>query len=50
MENLGFIILNIVVLGCFLAFFVSTYCAFEKVERKGVVFKEKCYFSNIILF
>jgi hypothetical protein len=41
MENIEIIILNIVVLCCFLAFFISTFRAFEKVESKGVDFKEK---------
>lgn len=41
MENIEIIILNILVLGCFLAFFVSTFRAFENVEKKGVDYKEK---------
>ncbi|MFM9825569.1 hypothetical protein [Flavobacterium sp.] len=41
MENIGIIILNIIVLGSFLAFFISTFRAFEKVEKKGVDFKDK---------
>jgi hypothetical protein len=50
MENIEIIILNSIVLDCFLAFFVSTYSAFEKVERKVVDFKEKYCPSTIILF
>jgi hypothetical protein len=34
MENIGIIILNIIVFCSFLAFFVSTFKAFEKVEKK----------------
>ena len=41
MENIEIIILNIVVLCCFFAFFISTFRAFEQVEKKGVDYKEK---------
>lgn len=41
MENIEIIILNIIVLCCFVAFFVSTFRAFEKVGKKGVDFNEK---------
>ncbi len=41
MENIEIIILNIIVLCCFLAFFVSLFRAFEKVEKNGLDSKEK---------
>lgn len=41
MKNLDIIILNIFVICCFIAFFVSTFRTFEKVQKKGVDFKSK---------
>ncbi|SFF16476.1 hypothetical protein SAMN04488131_11061 [Flavobacterium xueshanense] len=36
MENLELIILTIVVILCFVAFFISTFNEFEKVEKKNL--------------
>ncbi len=36
MENLDIIILNIIVIFCFITFFISTFKAFEKVDKQGV--------------
>ncbi|WP_310381437.1 hypothetical protein [Flavobacterium sp.] len=41
MENIEIIILNVIVLFCFFAFFVSTFRAFEEVGKKGVDYKAK---------
>jgi len=41
MVDIEIIVLNIIVLCCFFAFFVSTFRAFEAIERNGVDFKEK---------
>jgi hypothetical protein len=36
MENIELIILTIVVILCFVAFFISTFNEFEKVEKKNL--------------
>lgn len=36
MENLELIIMTVVVILCFVAFFISTFNEFEKVEKKNL--------------
>lgn len=36
MENIELIILTVVVILCFVAFFISTFNEFEKVEKKNL--------------
>jgi hypothetical protein len=41
MENIELIILTIVVILCFVAFFISTFNEFEKIKKKDVVTQNK---------
>jgi hypothetical protein len=41
MENIELIVLTIVVILCFVAFFVSTFNEFEKIKKKDVVTQNK---------
>jgi hypothetical protein len=41
MENIDIIILNLVVIFCFITFFISTFRAFEKIDKEGVNRKDK---------
>jgi hypothetical protein len=56
MENLDIIILNIFVIICFIAFFVSTFNAFEsatkldknKFEKRGIISRFLAYLGSIV--
>lgn len=41
MKNFDIILLNILVIICFIAFFISTFRAFEKVDTKKIVEMQK---------
>ncbi|WP_158614892.1 hypothetical protein [Flavobacterium sp. RSP15] len=41
MENIELIVLTIVVILCFVAFFISTFNEFEKVKKKKVITQNK---------
>lgn len=41
MENLELIIMTVVVILCFVAFFISTFNEFEKVEKKNLTSENK---------
>lgn len=41
MENIELIILTIVVILCFVAFFISTFNEFEKIKKKEVITQNK---------
>jgi hypothetical protein len=41
MENIELIVLTIVVICCFIAFFISTFNEFEKVKKKESVTQNK---------
>jgi hypothetical protein len=55
MENLDLIILNILVVVCFIAFFISTFKAFEyatkldnpETNSRGLLTRLKAYLNNI---
>lgn len=56
MENIDIIILNLIVVVSFIAFFVSTFKAFEKVnkigiknlEKKGIITRLSYYFESLL--
>ena len=56
MENLDIIILNIVVILCFITFFISTFKAFENAtkldnersEKRGVISRLLAYFQSLV--
>lgn len=56
MENLDIIILNAIVIICFIAFFVSTFIAFEnakkldnpKIERPGILSRLLTYLQSLL--
>ena len=41
MDKSGIIVLNIIVIFCFITFFISTFKAFEEVEKKDKYIAEK---------
>ena len=56
MENLDIIILNVIVIICFITFFVSTFKAFEntekldnpKIERPGIISRLLAYLQSLL--
>ncbi|MBC7522887.1 MAG: hypothetical protein H7239_00380 [Flavobacterium sp.] len=56
MKNLDIIILNIIVILCFITFFVSTFKAFEnatkldkgKLERRGIISRFLSYLQSLV--
>ena len=56
MENLDIIILNIIVIICFITFFVSTFTAFEnaakldnpKINRPGIISRLFAYLQSLL--
>lgn len=56
MKNLDIIVLNIIVIFCFITFFISTFRAFEKVEKKtdekierrGIISRLLAYFESLL--
>lgn len=56
MENLDIIILNIIVVICFITFFISTFTAFEnaakldnpKIKRRGIISRFLAYLQSLL--
>jgi hypothetical protein len=56
MENLDIILLNVFVIICFIAFFVSTFMAFEsatkldnpKIEKRGIISRFLAYLQSLL--
>ena len=56
MKNLDIIILNVIVIFCFITFFVSTFRAFEsvekqnkpKLEKEGIISRFLTYLQSLI--
>ena len=56
MKNLDIIILNVIVVFCFITFFISTFRAFESVnkqqnpkqEKRGIISRFLAYLQNLV--
>ena len=56
MKNLDIIVLNLIVLICFITFFISTFRAFENVakqqnpkfEKRGIISRFLAYLQNLV--
>ncbi len=56
MKNLDIIILNLIVIFCFVTFFISTFRAFEsvakqkdpKLEKRGIISRFLAYLQNLV--
>ncbi len=56
MKNLDIIVLNIIVVFCFITFFISTFRAFESVakqensksEKRGIISRFLAYLQNLV--
>jgi high-affinity nickel permease len=56
MKNLDIIVLNIIVVFCFITFFISTFRAFEsvskqkdpKIEKRGIISRFLAYLQNLV--
>ena len=56
MKNLDIIVLNIIVIFCFITFFISTFRAFEsvakqkdpKIEKRGIISRFLAYLQNLV--
>lgn len=56
MKNLDIIVLNIIVVFCFITFFISTFRAFEsvskqqdsKLEKRGIISRFLAYLQSLV--